>query len=382
VQKLHKLNYPGILDSSTVAFYPTIKISLRNLYHCWFIIATKLLIFSTMDNPQPENKGEIVIYKDQEGPELRVTLADETVWLTQSQIAGLFEKDVRTISDHIRNIFKEAELSQNSVIRKFRITAKDGKTYNVEHYNLDVIISVGYRVRSKRGTQFRIWATQRLRDYILQGYLLNEQRLKERTDAKLKELQSAVQLLQRAIESRRLEGYEKELLNIITDYTSTWILLNKYDKDELKIENVTKKVLARLRYEKVKKSIEQFKERLIKTKQASPIFGREVEHKLEAILGNIEQTYQRKPLYGSLEEKAAHLFYFVIKDHPFADGNKRIGSLLFLLYLVENHHVYNKRGERIINDTALTALALLIAESKPSHKNTMIKLVVNMIAKK
>lgn len=153
--------------------------------------------------------GEVVIYKDQQGPELKVSLVDNTVWLSQSQMAELFRKDVRTINEHIKNIFKEAELRQNSVIRKFRITALDGKTYNVNYYNLDVIISVGYRVKSKRGTQFRIWATQRLRDYLLKGYILNQHRLKERREIKLKELEGALKLIQRAIETNRLSGSKK-----------------------------------------------------------------------------------------------------------------------------------------------------------------------------
>jgi prophage maintenance system killer protein len=252
----------------------------------------------------------------------------------------------------------------------------------VKFYNLDFIISVGYRVNSKRATQFRIWATQRLRDYLLKGYVLNEQRLKERNDAKLKELQQAVNLLQSAIETKRLAGYEKELLQIITDYTKTWILLNQYDEGKLEIEKVTKKVVYKLDYEKVKKSIDQFKQRLLKNKQASNLFGQEVESKLQALMGNVEQSFNGKPVYPSIEEKAAHLIYFAIKDHPFADGNKRIGSLLFLLYLVENHRLYNKKGERLVTDNALTALALLIAESKPEQKDVMVRLVVNLLTNK
>ncbi len=330
-----------------------------------------------------QNLGEIVIYKDTEGPELSVRFDNDTVWLSQAEMAKLFQKNVPTINEHIKNIFKEAELSQDSVIRKFRITAKDGKTYNVNYYNLDVIISVGYRVKSKRGTQFRIWATSKLRDYILKGFAVNKDRLKEKDgQASLKEYEKAITLLQSAVETRRLAGYEKELLNIILDYSKTWILLNQYDHNQLLIENTTKKSSA-LDYDKVKKSIEQFVVRIQKdTKRVNSLFGKEVGNKLAAVLGSIEQTYDSKQLYPSLEEKAAHLLYFAIKDHPFADGNKRIGSLLFLLYLVENHRVYNKRGERLISDNALTALALLIAESKPDHKDIMVKLVANMINKK
>lgn len=334
-----------------------------------------------MQENTKESLGEIIIYKAESGPEMKVNLIDETVWLTQAQMAELFGKDRDTISEHIQNIYKEAELSQKAVTRKFRVTAKDGKNYLVEHYNLDVVISVGYRVKSRQGTNFRIWATGKLRDYILKGFLVNEKRLKEQQTGRFQELEGAVKLLQEAMETHRLDGYEKELLTIITDYTSTWLLLNKYDHDELKLEGVSKKVAIDLGYDRVLKSIDQFRQRLVKTKQASDLFGQEVNFKLKAILGNIEQTFDSKPLYPSIEEKGAHLLYFVIKDHPFADGNKRIGSLLFLLFLVENHHVYNKKGERIITDNTLTALALLIAESRPEYKPVMIALVVNILKK-
>lgn len=330
--------------------------------------------------------GEVAIYKDSNGPELSVRFENETVWLSQAEMAELFGKDLRTINEHIKNVYKEAELSQNRTIRKFRIVQLEGGRQiqrEVNYYNLDVIISVGYRVKSKRGTQFRIWATSKLRDYILKGFVVNQDRLKEKDgQASLKEYEKAIGLLQAAVETRRLEGYEKELLNIILDYSKTWILLNKYDEQKLLIEHVTKKSVG-LKYEKVKKSIDQFRARLFKDiKRGSDLFGKEVGNKLEALLGNIEQTFDGRALYPSFEEKAAHLLYFAIKDHPFADGNKRIGSLLFLLYLVENHRVYNKKGERLISDNALTALALLIAESKPDHKEIMVTVVANMISKK
>jgi prophage maintenance system killer protein len=335
-----------------------------------------------MENNQ--KLGEIIIYKDDQGPDIQVSLEKDTVWLTQEEMATLFQKDTASISRHISHIYKEKELErEKTTLRQANSTKRRiGSNRPTTYYNLDVIISVGYRIKSKRGTQFRIWATQRLKDYLLKGYALNAERLKEKNNAKLKELQQALGLIQTALETKRLEGYEKELLNIITDYANTWIILNQYDAGQLKIDNVTKRVIYSLDYDKVKKSIEQFKARLIKNKQAGSLFGQEVEHKLKALLGNVEQTFDKQPVYDSVEEKAAHLLYFAIKDHPFADGNKRIGSLLFLLYLVENHRMYNKKGERLINDNALTALALLIAESKPEQKDVMIKLVVNLISKK
>jgi prophage maintenance system killer protein len=329
-----------------------------------------------------ENKGEIIIYKGEDTTELRVSLVDESVWLTQSQMAELFDRNIPTINEHIKHVYKTGELSQNSVIRNFRITARDGKTYNVEHYNLDMIISIGYRVNSKRGTQFRIWATKHLHDYLLKGYLVNEKRLQENQQLKLKELEQANKLFHQVLESQRIAGYEKDLLKIITDYTDTWIILNQYDKEELEVENVSKRPAQLLDYDQAKKTIEKFKARLMKDGFASDLFGAEVGSKLKAALGNLSHTFGGKDLYPSIEEKAVHLFYFVIKDHPFVDGNKRIGALLFILFLVENHYLFNRKGERKISDSALTALALLIAESRPQQKDVMIKLIVNLINKK
>lgn len=335
-----------------------------------------------MQDTNNQDRGEIVIYKDDNGPELKVTIQNESIWLTQAQIASLFGTQRPAITKHLRNIFNTAELSEKAVCSILEHTASDGKKYKTQYYNLDAIIAVGYRVNSKRATQFRIWATQRLRDYLLKGFVINEQRLKEQSQAKLKELEGAVKLLQGAVESHRLDGYEKELLNIITDYTATWVLLNKYDHDDLAIEHVTKKTVYKLDYEKVTKSIAQFKQRLLAKGEATDIFGTESGSKLQALLGNIEQTFDGGELYQSLEEKAAHLLYFAIKDHPFVDGNKRIGSLLFLLYLIHNHALYNRKGERKLNDNALAAVALLIAESRPEQKEVMVRLVVNLINKK
>lgn len=332
-----------------------------------------------------EIKNQIEIYKSPEGPEVQVEFDGATVWLTQAQMAGLFQRDQTNISRHINNIFKEKELNpaettlKQANMQKMHIGLDKPTTY----YNLDMIISVGYRVNSKRGTQFRIWATQRLRDYLIKGYAINEKRLKDldNLQAKLKELEGANRLIQAALESRRLEGYEKDLLNIITDYTNTWFVLNQYDKGELAADSVSRKKPKALEYESLRKSIDKFKSRLMAKKEAGELFGQEVGEKFLGVLGSITQTYGAKELYFSVEEKAAHLLYFCIKDHPFADGNKRIGSLVFLLYLLENGHLMNKKGERRINDTALAALALLVAESKPEQKEVMVKLIINLINK-
>ncbi|OGE75763.1 MAG: hypothetical protein A3C85_04395 [Candidatus Doudnabacteria bacterium RIFCSPHIGHO2_02_FULL_48_21] len=330
-------------------------------------------------------KGEIIIYKAAEGPELQVKLQDETIWLNLNQIAKLFGTQKATISKHIKNIYKTAELSQNRTVSILETVQTEGGREikrQIEFYSLDMIISIGYRVNSQRATQFRIWATQRLRDYIIKGFVIDEKRLPEAHITKLKELETAHKLIQQALESKRSEGYERELLNIISDYANTWFVLNLYDEEKLKIENVSEKKSRGLEYDEVIKTIKRFRARLQQQKQATDLFGVEVSHKLSSVIGSIEQTFGGKSLYKSLEEKAAHLLYFVIKDHPFVDGNKRIGSLLFLVYLIQNHIFYNRRGERKINDTALVALALLIAESKPAQKDIMIRLVVNLINKK
>lgn len=332
-----------------------------------------------------ENKGEIIIYKGDQTPEIQVNLVDETVWLSQAQMAELFDRNIPTIIEHIQNVYKTAELSQNRTTRKFRVVQIEGKREverDIEHYNLDMIISVGYRVNSVRGTQFRIWATKHLRDYILKGYLINEKRLKENEELKLKELQGAVALMQQALEVRRLEGYEKDLLKIITDYANTWLTFYQFDAGALTLDGAKKKEVKHLDHGEVKKTITRFKERLKKEKEASDLFGQEVSEKLLSLLGNLRQTFGGKDVYPTLDEKAAHLLYFAVKNHPFVDGNKRIGALLFILFLVQNNYLMNKRGERKINDSALTAITLLVAESKPNQKDVMIKLIVNLINKK
>jgi prophage maintenance system killer protein len=328
-------------------------------------------------------KGEIIIYKSPEGPELQVQMDGETVWLSLDQMAGLFQRDKSVISRHIKNVFNSLELSHNSVVANFATTGPDGKIYKVDYYNLDMIISVGYRVNSKRGTQFRIWATQRLRDYLIKGYAVNQNRLKEQHDLQMKELAQTTVLFQNVLESRRAEGYEKDLLKIITDYAHTWALLNKYDKGELEIDGVTKRTPAPLEYDDLQKYIGVFRKRLALKQEAGGLFGQEVGEKFKAVLGNINQTFSGKPLYPSMEEKAAHLLYFLVKDHPFADGNKRIGALVFMVYLVQNNALFStKTGDRKINDNTLAALTLLVAESHPSHKEVMVKLVVNLINRK
>lgn len=318
------------------------------------------------------NKGKIVLYKNK----IEVRLEGKTIWLTQKQIAELFGVNRPAVVKHINNIYKTEELNKKSTCSILEQVAADGKVRKMNLYNLDMIISVGYRVNSKRATQFRVWATNVLRNYIIKGYAVNQKRLQE---GKLKELEQAINLLQRVIQKKQLKQPEAVgLLNVITDYANSWILLQKYDEGKLQIKT-TKKGKYILEYDAAIKAIVELKANLIKKKQASELFGQERDKALDGILGSIKQSFGGKPVYPSIEEKASHLLYFIIKDHPFTDGNKRIGCFLFILYLLRNNYLFNKKGERKFNDNALVALALLIAESDPKEKDVMVKLVMNFL---
>lgn len=323
-------------------------------------------------------KGEIVIYKTKDGKaKFEVNLREETVWLNQDQMVDLFQRDQSVVSRHINNVFKEGELDKKSNMHFLHIANSDKP---VVFYSLDVVISLGYRVKSKRGTEFRVWATKVLRDHIIKGFTLNEKRLKEQKLGKLQELESAIALLQGAIRNRDLNKIEAEgLLKVITDYANSWILLQKYDEGKLAIPKKSSKFFWELDYEEAKKAIAELKSNLIKSKNATEIFGQERGHGLDAIIGNLNQSFGGKKLYPNIEQQAAHLLYFVIKDHPFVDGNKRSASFLFILYLSKNNYLLNKKGERKINDNALVALALLVAESNPKEKDVMVALIANLL---
>lgn len=316
--------------------------------------------------------SEIIIYQAKDGQiELQVSLSEETVWLTQKQLAALFDKNIRTINEHIGNIFQEDELEESSVIRNFRIVAEDGKSYDTKHYNLDLVISVGYRVKSKRGTEFRQWAARVLKEYLTRGYALNDKRLAERG---VKELQQSIELLQKTLTRNSLvNDIGVETIQLIMSYARTWHLLLGYDEDTLALPKEGRASLTVLDYDAAFKAIQTLKNDLMAKSEASALFGNERESGLKSILGNLEQTFGGEELYKSSEEKAAHLFYFVIKDHPFSDGNKRIGCLLFLVYLKQQNIVIK------LNDNGLVALALLVAESNPSQKDLMVRLIVNLL---
>ena len=324
------------------------------------------------------NKGEIVIYRPKSGEiEVKVKLEKETIWLTQAQIASLFGTKRPAITKHLSNIFKSGELDKNSACSILEHTATDGKTYKTKFYNLDIIISVGYRVNSKKATQFRVWATRVLKQHILQGYTINERRLLE-TRSKFNELQSAILFLKEKSSKKTLEGQEKEILDLLGSYAKTLTILGQYDKRRVR-KPKGKEAKFVLGYDNCRDIIVLLKKNLIAEKKASGFFGVEPEGRFEGIAKNLYQTFDKKELYKTIEEKAAHLLYFTIKDHPFIDGNKRIASFLFVYFLDKNDYLYRKNGEKKINDNALVALALLVAESNPQEKDILIKIMINLI---
>ena len=330
-------------------------------------------------NKLPE--GEIVIYKSKDGPKLEVRLEEETVWLTLNQIASLFDVQKAAISKHIKNIFKSGELDPDSTVSKMETVQIEGNRRIrriLTYFNLDMIISVGYRVNSKRATQFRIWATKTLKEHLVKGYTINERRLLQ-AQSHLKELQETISFLQDKSKNELMAGQEQEILNLLTNYSKTLSLLEQYDKEKLSLIKKSKDSFV-LKYEDAINIISKVKKELIAKKEASDLFGQENSNRFKAILGSIYQTFDKKELYPSLEEKAAHLLYFIIKDHPFVDGNKRIASFLFVYFLDKNNFLYRKSGEKKINDNALTTLALLIAISDPKDKDRIIKIITNLIA--
>ncbi len=317
--------------------------------------------------------SDIVIYRAKDGHvQLDVTFDKETVWLSLNQMVNLFGRDKSVISRHLSNIFKDQELEKTSVVANYATTAADGKTYQVEYYNLDAIISVGYRVNSKEGVAFRQWATTVLKEHLIKGYSIHTQQIAKRG---FSELEQTVELLQKTLKDHELvSDLGVEAIRLVLKYAKTWQLLLAYDEDKLALPHLKKKTAFKLTYPDAMKAILFLKSDLLSREEATPLFAYERDKGLESILHNIEQTFEGEPLYKSIEEKAAHLFYFVIKDHPFTDGNKRIGSFLFLLYL----NLQNTPAR--LNENGLLALALLIAQSDPSQKEVMIHLITNILS--
>lgn len=327
-----------------------------------------------MDNLESTNS--IVIYQTNDGEtSIDVKFHDETVWLTQAQMAELFQKDRTVIGRHISNIYKEGELERETTCANFAHVGSDGdQQYVTALYNLDVIISVGYRVKSQRGTQFRIWANKILKQYLLNGYAINERVAAQKYD----ELSQLVKVLGRTIQNQeKLTEDSRSLLNVVVDYTYALDTLDRYDYQELRIEQTTGKEAFHATYENAMAVIRELHDKF----GGSELFGNETDDSFKSSIGQIYQTFGGIDLYPSVEEKAAMLLYLVTKNHSFSDGNKRIAATLFLWFLNGNRILYNEDGSKRIADNTLVALTLMIAESRTEEKDTMVKVVVNLINK-
>ncbi|HEX3526481.1 MAG TPA: virulence protein RhuM/Fic/DOC family protein [Thermoanaerobaculia bacterium] len=322
--------------------------------------------------------SEIVIYQNEQSQtQVSVRMDGETVWLTQRQMAELFDTSADNVSLHLKNVFSEGELGEPATTEDFSVVQSEGRrkvTRAVKHYNLDAIISVGYRVNSRRGVQFRQWATRLLREHLMRGYTVNQSRLAERG---LLEARQTLDLLARTLQNQALvDSTGSAVLELIVGYADTWRLLLEYDEARLTLPHGTRPSSGVLDFDRASVAIADFKRELMARKEASPLFGSLRGEALEGILGSIEQTMFGECLYRSREEKAANLLYLVIKDHPFSDGNKRIGSFLFMLYLQQEGMTHH------LNPQALTALALLIAESAPANKDLMVRLIINLLTER
>ncbi|MFT4070944.1 MAG: virulence protein RhuM/Fic/DOC family protein [Dysgonamonadaceae bacterium] len=324
------------------------------------------------------NKGEIIIYQTSDGnTQLDVKLDNETVWLSQAQMAELFETTPQNITLHIGNVYEDGELEQISTCKDFLQVRQEGNRNvqrNIVHYNLDIIISVGYRVKSQRGTQFRIWANSVLKEYLIKGYAISQNAKTEQLD----DLKKTVKLLSNVIDSKMLSADEATgLLRVITDYTYALDTLDKYDFQKLEIEKTTTKEPFRADYNNAMEAIYVLRNKF----GSGGLFGNEKDESFKSSISTIYQTFGGMELYPSIEEKAAMLLYLVTKNHSFSDGNKRIAAFLFLWFLEKNGILYRNDNTRLIENNTLVALTLMIAESRTEEKDVMVKVVINLINK-
>lgn len=307
------------------------------------------------------NKKEIVLFETEDkGIALPVTVENESVWLNRNQMAALFERDVKTIGKHINNALKEELAEQNSVVAKFATTASDNKNYMVEHYNLDVIISVGYRVKSKRGVEFRRWANSVLKDYIIKGYAVNHNRMSQ-----LNEVIRVMKRVENSLDTR-------QVLTVVERYSQALELLDAYDHQNMKRPKGNKAAYV-LTYEECRKVIDS-----MKFGESSSLFGNEKDDSFKGSIGAVYQSFGGEDLYPTLEEKAANLLYFITKNHSFSDGNKRIAATIFLYFLDKNGVLF-QNGAKLIDDHTLVALTIMIAESDPKEKEMMIGVIMNCL---
>jgi len=323
--------------------------------------------------------SDIVIYDDG-SLVLETTVEADSIWLSQKQLCELFDRDKSVISRHIRNIYKENELNKKATVAKNATVQIEGKREvirEVEYYNLDLIISLGYRVNSKRATKFRQWATSVLKEYIIKGYTLNKEKLQQK---KLQELEKTIALIKQGLENQELSMQEaKGFVEIVSDYAKSWALLQGYDEQSLQevMEHTEQKFV--LGYAEALEAIVELKSTLMKKGDATVLFGQEKAGEFKGNLLNIYQSFGGDDLLPSTEQKAANLLYYIVKGHPFNDGNKRIGAYLFILFLHKNGILHKDSGEPKINDNALAALTLLVATSMPEQKEIIIRLIMNML---
>lgn len=314
-------------------------------------------------------KGEVVFNVDAE---------NETIWATQAQMSQLFNVDRTVIGRHLRNIFSDGELDENQVCAKNAHTGPDGKTYQVKLYNLDAIISVGYRVNSRKATDFRIWATKVLKQYVVGGVAINERRLKQLSSEKLKNVENMMNVVRRLIAKQELDAGEATgVLEVISKYAGSFKTLQEYDDGFIDLSNLNKK--SKKQVELTPEMCERFIAELRENQNGGELFGKKRDDSFSGSLSSIYQSYDGNDLYPTIAEKAANLLYFIIKDHPFYDGNKRIGALLFIVFLTMNDYHLTSKGETKISDRALTAMALLIAESNPEEKSLIVNLTIKLL---
>lgn len=319
---------------------------------------------------QTESKGQIVLYKNR----FEVRLEKETVWLDAHQIALLFGVNRPAVVKHINNIYKSNELNKKSTCSILEQVAADGKIRKMNLYNLDMVISVGYRVNSKSATHFRIWATDVLRKHLVNGYTINEKRLKS-AEHKYKELQKSLQLLSNVIALEEISDETKGLIQVITEYSRALDILDDYDHNRLPVPKGTVLLKYTFVYEEARFIIEEMKKKF----KGSSLFGQEKDKSFKSSIGAIYQTFDGKDVYPTVEEKAANLLYFIVKNHSFVDGNKRIAAALFICFLQKNGILLRKDGTNRIDNNSLVALTLMIATSKSSEKEIMIKVILNLL---
>lgn len=348
---------------------------MRNSKKCCTFAVAKVL-----DMTPTENRGEIIIYRAADNSvQLDVRMEQETVWLNLNQMALLFDRDKSVISRHIRDVYTEHELSREATVAKNATVQKEGNrdiVRQIEYYNLDVIISVGYRVKSQRGVQFRQWASKVLKDYLVKGFAINEKLRREQ----LSDLRQLVQIVGRTMQSKAIESTDETqaIFDVVVDYTYALDTLDNYDYERLNVSETTPEIRFRATYENAMQTINALRDKF----GGSTLFGNEKDDSFKSSIGQIYQTFGGQDLYPSVEEKAAMLLYLVTKNHSFSDGNKRIAATLFLWFLNNNGILYREDGTKRIADNTLVALTLMIAESRTEEKDTMVKVVVNLINQK